>query len=96
MQLKSVQDNICSLYSALGKKKQDQSRCHEFQESEQTNNYHHELYKRYVNKGQILKLDTEQGLIVGHKKCASYLEGQVREILGYPADLDIDSQNDLT
>ena len=42
-----------------------------------------------------IKLETEDGLLIGHENCASYLEGQVKELLGHPASLDVNAQERL-
>ena len=95
LELETVKMCICQWYKDQSKKVQEQFRKAEFQESEQTNIYHHELHKTYINKGNILRLDTEQGILVGHESCAAYLEKQVNDLLGKPAHLDSDAQEQL-
>ena len=95
MELNFAQKKICEWYSDCGEKIKEQSRCYEIEESEQTNIYHNELHKKYIRKGHILKLETEYGLLLGHEQCASYLEGQVKELLGSPANLDSAPQQRL-
>ena len=93
--LKTVQDKINSWYELTAKKIQDQSRQKEFQESEPTRIYHHEIHKKFIKRGSILRLETDQGLLEGHENCAKYLEGKVQELLGYEANLNLESQNKL-
>ena len=73
-------------------KVQQQSRADEFQTSEKSSIYHHELHKKVVKKGSILKLKTEDGLLEGHKLCAAHLEQSVEDLLLHPAQLDPVSQ----
>ena len=73
-ELRTVQSLIQAWYSRQCEKVQIQSRCDEFQESEQTRIYHHELHKRKLKKCSILKLQTQDGLLEGHDQCAGYLE----------------------
>ena len=93
--LKTTQLKICQWYSDQGKKVKDQSRSKEFQLSEQTSIYHHELHKKHIKKAHILSLETDQGRLEGHEQCAAYLEAQVQELLGKPACLDSYAQEQL-
>ena len=94
-QLYSVQSKIRKWYSDLSQKIQTQSRKDEFQQSEQTRIYHHELHRKTIKKSAILKLETEKGIIEGHTECAAFLHSTVKKLIGYPAILDIESQNAL-
>ena len=40
-----------------------------------------------------MKLDSEEGLLVGHEACTDFIMGQVVKLLGEPAVLDADAQN---
>ena len=93
--LHTVQFDIRAWYSLQSKKIQDQSRQEEFQCSENTRIYHHELHKKFVKRSSILRLDTEEGVLEGHDKCSTYLENKVRELLGVPAQLDPTAQETL-
>ena len=93
--LKYVQGLIRNWFDRESRKVQLQSRKDEFVTSEATRIYHHELHKQFIKKSSIVKLDTEEGLLEGHNKCAQYLEKKVRELLCYPADLDKSAQDTL-
>ena len=67
----------------------------EFQESERSTIYHHEIHKRIIKKTSILKLQTDQEIIVGHKACASFLEKTVEDLLLHHAQLDPLAQHAL-
>ena len=60
----------------------------EFQESERSTIYHHEIHKKIIRRTSILKLQTEHGVIEGHDECASFLEQTVEDLLLHPAQLD--------
>ena len=74
-------------YQRECEKVQHQSRVDEFQQSENTSLYHHELHKRSDKKGAIIRLQTERGLLEGDRDCAVYLEGVVQDLLLNPAKL---------
>ena len=94
-QLQHTQALICDWFERESKRIQVQSRKNEFDSSEATIIYHHELHQKFLKRSSILKLDTEEGMLEGHEKCSNYLLKSVRELLRYPADLDTDSQNTL-
>ena len=77
------------------KKIQHQSRVKEFQESEKSSIYHHELHKKFVRKSSILRLQSDNGIIEGHEACANLLEKSVEDLLLNPADLDQEAQEAL-
>ena len=58
-----IQIHIQAWYQNLSEKIQHQSRVDEYQVSEQTRIYHHELHRRHLKKSSILKLETEEGVI---------------------------------
>ena len=91
-----VQQQIQEWYRQIAEKIQHQSRVNEFQEAEQTRIYHHEIHQNYLKKSSILKLQTDDGVLVeGHQQCAQLLEGMVADILLYPAELDQVAQSIL-
>ena len=94
-ELKTVHGLIDSWYKRESEKIQHQSRVIEFQESEKTSIYHHELHKKTIKKASILQLMTEGGLLEGHAACASYLENTVEELLLHPANLSSAAQQVL-
>ena len=49
--------------------------------------YHHELHRKQIRKSSILKLETANGVLLGHKACAEYLEKTVEDLLLHPAHL---------
>ena len=65
-----------------------QARGDELNEAENVRIYHHELHKTHIKKSQILRLETDQNILVGHKQCSEYLEQSVAELLLQPAVLD--------
>ena len=71
-------------YTRESDKIQHQSRVREFQESEKTSIYHHELHKKIIKKASILQLMTEDGLIEGHSACVTFLENTVGDLLLHP------------
>ena len=90
-----VQSNIQAWYSKLADKIKHQSRVDEFQVSEQTRIYHHEIHRKHLKRSSILKLQTETGLLEGHDACAEYLENVVADLLLNPAGLDATAQEIL-
>ena len=72
-----------------------QSRVDDVQQSEKVRIFHHEQHQKHLKRSAILKLETEQGLIEGHKDCSAYLEAQVSELLLNPAILNSDAQGIL-
>ena len=94
-ELKMTQAKICAWYKTQSEKIQTQSRKDEFQSSEATRIYHHELHRQFVKRGLILKLETSMGVLEGHEACAKYLESKVQDLVGQPAMLDVDAQDTL-
>ena len=94
-ELMNVQQQIQSWYRQVAQKIQQQARVDEFQVAEQTRIYHHEIHKKHLKKSSILKLQTESGLLEGHKSCAEYLENLVADLLLEPANLDTTAQETL-
>ena len=79
----------------ISEKIQHQSRVDEYQVSEQTRIYHHELHRKHLKKSSILKLVTDEGIIEGHDSCAEYLENTVGKLLLEPAHLNENAQETL-
>ena len=50
--------------------------------------YHHENHKKKIRKSAILKLQTPDGVIEGHKLCSEFLEREVKNLLLTDAGLD--------
>ena len=93
--LMTVQSEIQAWYKKQSDKIKHQSRVSEFQESEKTRIYHHEIHKKHLKKSSILKLETESGFVEGHDACANYLENLVSDLLLQPAVLEKLSQDAL-
>ena len=73
-QLHKVQNQIREWYKRRSQKIKVQSRRKEFQDTESTRIYHHDLHKSFIKKSSILKLETDDGSIIeGHENCALYL-----------------------
>ena len=64
-----------------------QSKIDVLQDSENVRIYHHEIQQKNIKRSPILKLQTEQGLIESHFKCADYLEKSVSSFLLFPPNL---------
>ena len=94
-ELKCVHMQIEKWYQKESEKIQLQSRVKEFQNSEKTTIYHHELHKRTIKRNAILKLQVGQDIIEGHNLCASHLEKSVEDLLLHPAGLDPHAQQVL-
>ena len=94
-ELKSVHLKIQLWYQESCDKIKYQSRASEFQTNEKVTIYHHEVHKKLIRKSAILKLETPNGIILGHDKCAEYLENEVKNLLLVDAGLDPDAQTRL-
>ena len=82
-------------YRQESEKVQHQSRIKEFQESERSTIYHHEIHKKIIKKTSILKLQTKNGIVEGHAACASFLEQTVEDLLLNHAELDLQAKQTL-
>ena len=67
----------------------------EIVESETTNLYHHEIHKKKVSKSAILELQTEEGVMTGHKECSNFISQSVSKLLENPFCFDKNSQETL-
>ena len=94
-ELKQVHPMIKQWYDQECSKIALQSKSDDSQTSEKIRIYHHEIHQKIIKKSAILKLETENGLIEGHKDCAAFLENSVAELLHHPAQLDHDAQQVL-
>ena len=94
-ELVGVQAQIQAWYREVAEKIQHQSRVQEYQMSEQTRKYHHELHQKHNRRSSILKLKTDSGIIEGHDPCAEYLENLVADLLLKQAELDTTAQDVL-
>ena len=94
-ELKYVQNKINEWYSMENEKIKIQSKMEDFVESEKVRIYHHELHQRQIRKSSILKLDTPDEHLSGHKECAKFLEENVARILTGPPDVDSHAQDIL-
>ena len=94
-ELKTVNLLMEKWYQKESEKIQHQSRVQEFQASEKSSIYHHELHKKYIKKTSILQLQTPSGLLEGHEACSSFLEKTVEDLLLHPAVLDPHAQHAL-
>ena len=86
-ELKTIHIQIDQWYQNENEKIQHQSRVKEFQSSEKTTIYHHELHKRTIKRNAILKLQTVHGILEGRDLCAAHLEKSVEDLLLHPAVL---------
>ena len=94
-ELKTIHGLIQNWYEIECCKIKDQSRVEEFQQSEKVTIYHHEIHKKQIRKSAILKLQTPNGILEGHKLCAEYLENDVKNLLPSDAGLDPVAQDTL-
>ena len=53
----------------------------EVNETEDIDLYHHELHKKKVTKSAILELETEKGILLGHKEHSEYINAEVANVL---------------
>ena len=94
-QLRDIKVRIMEWYENESKKVMMQTRVDDVQQSEKVRIYHHEQHKKHIKKTAILKLQTENGLLVGHEACSSFLETQLGNLLLHPANLDPTAQSTL-
>ena len=95
VQLKQIHQEIQEWYEEESRKIILQSRVDDVQQLEKVRIFHHEQHVKHCKKSAILKLDTEEGLLVGHEACSNYLMDQVPRLLGEPAVLDSTAQEIL-
>ena len=95
-ELSSINQQINSWYQKESEKIKFQSQVSEFQQNEKVRIYHHELHHKRIRKAAILKLETPNGLLVGHRACADFLEKTVEDLLLNSADLNVTSKEVLS
>ena len=95
VELASIHNLIHRWYENRCEKVKIQSRKAEYQDSEKVTIYHHEIHKKLIRKSSILKLQTSEGIIEGHDRCAAYLEKEVKDLLLTEAGLDHTAQDTL-
>ena len=83
--LKTIHNLIRNWYEKECSKIKDQSRATEFQQSEKVTIYHHEIHKRQIKKSAILKLQSPNGVLEGHKLCSEYLDQEDKNLLLAPS-----------
>ena len=94
-ELKKVHIQIETWYRLESNKIKHQSQIAEHQDGENVRVYHHDLHRKKLKKTSILKLETAEGLLEGHAKCAEYLEKVVEDLLLKPAELHDVAQDAL-
>ena len=82
--LREIQEKIKIWYQDESKKIVVQSRVDDVQYSEKVRIFHHEQHQKLLKKSAILELQTEAGLLQGHKACSTYLESEVAKLLLTP------------
>ena len=87
-ELKEVHLRIEKWYDDEGKKVALQANVRDLEESEKISIYHHSIHQKCIKKSSILRLQTDAGILEGHKACAEYLEQSVASHLIQPAHLD--------
>ena len=60
--------------------------------SESSTIYHHQIHKKLIKQSSLLKLDTPDGMKLGHHECRQYMEKMMTELLR-PVNLDPTAQN---
>ena len=72
-----------------------QCRLDDVQQSEKVRIFQHEQHIKHCKKSAILKLSTDEGVLVGHEACSKFLFSQVQQLLCKPASLDLEAQKKL-
>ena len=93
--LKSVHTKIENWYSQESSKIKYQTMADEHQTEEKVRIYHHELHKKKIKRTSILKLDTDAGIIQGHRNCANFQEKSISDLLLPSANLSATAQEEL-
>ena len=94
-ELQFVQSQIILWHKEACEKIKIQAKCDELNSAENVRIYHYEQHRKQIKRRSILKLETDEGLLEGHKSCADYLEKQVSQLLLKPASLDCQAQQQL-
>jgi hypothetical protein len=94
--LREVQMLIVEWFEDESSKIAIQSRVEDIEQSEKVRIFHHEQHRKHFKRSAILKLKTEEHVIIeGHKECATYLESKVADLLLNPAVLNATAQATL-
>ena len=93
--LRQIQAEIQNWYEDESRKVIIQSRVDDVQQSEKVRIFHHEQHIKHCEKSAILKLSTDEGVLVGHEACSKFLFSQVQQLLCKPAFLDLEAQKKL-
>ena len=91
-ELKAIHLRIEQWYAKESNKIKHQSQADEYQSEEKVRVYHHEIHRKRVRKSSILKLETSEGVLEGHRACSSFLEKSVQDLLLHPVQLCKDAQ----
>ena len=51
------------------------------EENETMNLYHHDIHKKKLTRSAIISLESPQGPLNGHKKCADFITQSVSDLL---------------
>ena len=94
-ELFTVQREIVAWYKQDCEKVKLQARAEELDTSESVRIYHHELHRNKIKRTSILKLDTGDTILNGHKQCTQFLENSVSELLLHHSNLSEAAQNEL-
>ena len=94
-ELKKIQKEICNWFDDNAKKVILHGRISDAQDSEKVRIFHHEQMHRSFNKSSIDKLQLHDKIIHGHEECAKHLDLEVRKLLGAPAKLNKEAQQEL-
>ena len=94
--LKTTQNKINMWYEEESKRIVIQSQLKEINENEKVRIFHHKIHQRKMKRSSILKLEiSDRETIVGHKKCADYLEKSVESMLAGPPNVNYQAQDVL-
>ena len=94
-ELFSIQHQIEDWYKEDYNKIKLQARTNEINKAESVRKHHHELHSKKIKRTSILKLETDNGIIVGHKNCSTFLENSIADLLLSPANLSSAAQDEL-
>ena len=93
--LRETQLRIQNWFEAEVQKVKYQTRVDDIQESEKVRIYHHEIHQKHYKRSSILKLETGDGFVEGHRACSLHLQQVMSELLENPALLDVEAQGVL-
>ena len=87
-ELREVNIRLDNWYNEESNKIALQANIKDIEQSENIRIYHHAINQNLIKKSSILRLQTDGGLLEGHRACAEYLEQSVASHLLQPAALD--------